>query len=105
MTVGHKIAGARLEDLEQSFAQRPAARVLLRSFVTSSKISGHIAPRMHKIGRAHVGTPVTPIPRMPSSAWKKKTVDSLLMPQARSHKPTARARGGNNSGGLDEDDA
>ena len=25
-----------------------------------------------KIGRAHVWTPVTPISRMPSSAWKKK---------------------------------
>ena len=26
----------------------------------------------HQIGRAHVWTPVTPISRMPSSAWKKK---------------------------------
>ena len=25
-----------------------------------------------EIGRAHVWTPVTPISRMPSSAWKKK---------------------------------
>ena len=27
---------------------------------------------MNQIGRAHVWTPVTPISRMPSSAWKKK---------------------------------
>src|SRR3712207_8321916 len=29
-----------------------------------------------KIGRAHVRTPVTPITRMPSSAWKKNKLHS-----------------------------
>ena len=28
--------------------------------------------KVSEIGRAHVWTPVTPISRMPSSAWKKK---------------------------------
>ena len=37
----------------------------LRSYSTCWQKDG-------KIGRAHVWTPVTPISRMPSSAWKKK---------------------------------
>ena len=34
---------------------------------------------LYKIGRAHVWTPVTPISRMPSSAWKKKQLESPLL--------------------------
>src|SRR3712207_8874239 len=31
-----------------------------------------------QIGRAHVSTPVTPISRMPSSAWKKNHLSCIL---------------------------
>ena len=37
-----------------------------------SRRSGKERKEVDEIGRAHVWTPVTPIARMPSSAWKKK---------------------------------
>ena len=39
---------------------------------TDNLVASHDLMRRYKIGRAHVWTPVTPISRMPSSAWKKK---------------------------------
>src|SRR3712207_7590232 len=39
---------------------------------------GRLGDPRAQIGRAHVGTPVTPISRMPSSAWKKKRTAYIL---------------------------
>ena len=52
-------------------AKRMNGDYILRIKVNLPK---QVAPNL-QIGRAHVWTPVTPISRMPSSAWKKKKKD------------------------------
>src|SRR3712207_6951799 len=43
------------------------------SVPASDQFVGYLYEEYGKIGRAHVWNPVTPISRMPSSAFKKKT--------------------------------